>query len=218
MNKTEASNLVMRTLSWSFLAHDTNVKKHDNRFRKNTLLPYITHITDIYKKLSRCGINIGSSKLDIEEVVKIQQLAILHDILEDTKTTDEQLAAEFGSEILKLVKQVTRKDGDESREQKWEFLSGFLSEDVHHYSVIVKIIDRYVNTMDYYDTDMWYAGYYALQAYPLYIRWKEDKNNWPSEIKIAINNCINELSAIVKSRYGKNIFDLDFESAKKLAI
>jgi len=216
MNKTEAANLVMKTLSVSFLAHDSFAKKYDNRFRKNTLLPYITHITDVYKKLSRCGINLSNNKLDIEEVIKVQQLAILHDILEDTTITEEKLASEFGDEILKLVKQVTRKDGNESREQKWEFLNGFLSDDIHHYSVVVKIIDRYVNTMDYFDTDAWYAGYYALQAYPLYIRWKEDKNNWPSEIKIAINNCIHELSVIVKSRYGKNIFDFDFENVKKL--
>lgn len=216
MNKKEAADLIAKTMGYAFVAHNNLARSENNRFRKNTLLPYITHICDVYKKLSRYGIHLNNDKLDFEEVTKIQQVAILHDVLEDTTITYNQLSSEFGSEIADLVVQVTRKDGHESREQKWEFLNGFLSEDVHHYAVIVKIADRYVNTMDYYDTDIWYAGFYALQAYPLYLRWKEDRNNWPNEIKIAINNSINELSAIVKQRYSHSILDLDFESVKKL--
>jgi len=216
MNKTEASHLIMKTMEWSFMAHNVYAKSDANRFRKNTLIPYFTHITDVLKKLSRFGINLSNNKLDINEVVLIQQLAILHDVLEDTNITVGQMIAEFGEEVTKLVLQVTRKDGHESRLQKWDFLYGFLSEDVHHYSVVVKITDRYVNVMDYCDTDRWYAAFYALQAYPLYIRWKEDKNNWPSEIKIAINNSISELSGIVQTRYSKNIFDFDIENVKEL--
>jgi len=69
--------------------------------------------------------------------------AILHDILEDTSTSEKEIEQKFGKEILEIIKAVTHKDEEEPDE---EYLSrvaagGYLA-------VLVKRFDRLENLND----------------------------------------------------------------------
>jgi (p)ppGpp synthase/HD superfamily hydrolase len=73
-------------------------EKHNFQRRKNTTAdPYINHCIDAMHILSQAGI----------EDPNILAAAVLHDTLEDTKTTFEELIHEFGEEITLLVQECT---------------------------------------------------------------------------------------------------------------
>jgi len=79
-------------------AVDFAAKKHQNQRRKNPLqTPYINHPIGVAMYLSECGV----SDTDVLSA------AILHDTVEDTDTTLEELATVFGTRIAALVSTVS---------------------------------------------------------------------------------------------------------------
>ena len=74
-------------------------EKHKNQRRKNeSATPYINHPIDVAELLIRVG-NVQDESLIIA--------ALLHDTIEDTDTTKEELEANFGRDVLSLVLEVT---------------------------------------------------------------------------------------------------------------
>lgn len=71
------------------------------------------------------------------------QAAILHDILEDTPTTEEEVRSRFGEKILEIVKAVSHKDEDEPDE---EYLNRVAKGG--NLAVLVKRLDRLENLND----------------------------------------------------------------------
>jgi len=87
------SSLEILTKAIAFAAN-----KHSNQRRKNKdKSPYIEHPIRVMHLLSKSGINS----------LKILCAAVLHDTVEDTQTTKEELIKEFGEEIAKIVMEVT---------------------------------------------------------------------------------------------------------------
>jgi guanosine-3',5'-bis(diphosphate) 3'-pyrophosphohydrolase len=73
--------------------------KHRNQRRKDTeKTPYINHPIQVAETLSR----VGAVQ---DEAVLIA--AVLHDTIEDTGTTEEELGAKFGQAVLDYIKEVT---------------------------------------------------------------------------------------------------------------
>lgn len=70
---------------------------HDQQRRKYTGEPYIMHPLEVADILVRYGADDG------EMVVA----AVLHDVLEDTEATAEQVEGLFGARVRKLVEEVT---------------------------------------------------------------------------------------------------------------
>lgn len=66
--------------------------KHQNQKRKGTNLPYIVHPMEVMQILTENGCN--------ENVIVA---GILHDTLEDTDTTPQEIEKEFGKDILAIV-------------------------------------------------------------------------------------------------------------------
>jgi GTP diphosphokinase / guanosine-3',5'-bis(diphosphate) 3'-diphosphatase len=85
------SNLVIKAAVFAAEKHKYQRRKGFNQ------VPYINHPLKVAKLLSDCGEN--------EENLLIA--AILHDIIEDTDATGEELASEFNPEISKIVLEVT---------------------------------------------------------------------------------------------------------------
>lgn len=77
-------------------------KAHCGTFRKGTKIPYIVHPMEAGA--------IAASITDDEEVISA---AILHDVLEDTFVSAEEIEKEFGKEVLRLVKS----DSENKREE-----------------------------------------------------------------------------------------------------
>jgi (p)ppGpp synthase/HD superfamily hydrolase len=78
-------------------ALDKAFELHKEQKRKSSETPYIVHIYDVAKYLL--------SEPDVSEEVIIA--GILHDTLEDTCYTADELEKEFGREVLHLVKFAT---------------------------------------------------------------------------------------------------------------
>ncbi|MGH7966858.1 MAG: HD domain-containing protein [Candidatus Binatia bacterium] len=91
----ETSNIAVPLLSALRFA----AVKHCNQRRKGVdAAPYINHLIEVVELLARVG--------GITDPV-VLQAAILHDTLEDTKTTPEELEAAFGQAVRHVVEEVT---------------------------------------------------------------------------------------------------------------
>lgn len=78
-------------------------ERHEKQFRKGTTIPYILHPLETLQILS-----------EMHADVNVQIAGILHDLLEDTDTTEEEITAQFGSDISSLVRQHS-----EEKEKNW---------------------------------------------------------------------------------------------------
>ena len=73
--------------------------KHRNQRRKDAdASPYINHPIAVAHLLATTG--------EVSDIATLTA-AVLHDTIEDTKTTPEELEAEFGAEVRHLVEEVT---------------------------------------------------------------------------------------------------------------
>ncbi len=85
------------------------VRKHAGQFRKGSTIPYITHVVE--------ALAIVSQLTDDEEV---RAAAVLHDTLEDTETTKEELVQNFGERVTALVAAESEdKREDQPAEETW---------------------------------------------------------------------------------------------------
>ena len=110
--------------------------KHDGQLR-NSGEPYFTHVLAVADNCAALG-------MDIETIIA----GMLHDVLEDTDATEEEMQKEFGDNILFLVKGVTKlgKVKYRGQERHVESLRKFfvaLSEDLR--VLIIKLADRLHN-------------------------------------------------------------------------
>lgn len=118
-------------------------KKHLGQFRKSGE-PYIIH------PIATAEILL-SWKMDVKTIIT----GILHDVLEDTKTEEEEIKKIFGNNVLNLVKYVTkvsllskenRKDKSVKTEVEQQYLvQVFLSMSKDIRGMIVKLADRLHN-------------------------------------------------------------------------
>ena len=118
-------------------------KRHEGQKRKSGE-PYIIHPIAVAEIVAEIG-------LDTDAIVA----ALLHDCLEDTVTSHDELAAEFGTSVAELVEGVTkltRVEYSTSEEQQMENLRKMflaMSKDIR--VILIKITDRLHNmrTMQY---------------------------------------------------------------------
>jgi len=90
-NYIEPLRLIFKALSFS-------AEKHKNQRRKGVDgAPYINHPIEV------CNLLISCNVADLNTLVA----AILHDTIEDTDTTPEEIKGLFGNDILELVEEVT---------------------------------------------------------------------------------------------------------------
>jgi len=87
-------------MSFGAVLEATNfaAEKHRNQRRKNVeQTPYINHPIEVATILTRAGIN--------DEDVLIA--ALLHDTIEDTETSVEEVTERFGSNVIRIVMECT---------------------------------------------------------------------------------------------------------------
>jgi guanosine-3',5'-bis(diphosphate) 3'-pyrophosphohydrolase len=85
-------------------------RKHKTQKRKDGVEPYINHPLEVAEILSKIG------GVEDEDILVA---AILHDTIEDTNTTEEEILCLFGQKVCEYVKEVTD-DKSLSREvRKW---------------------------------------------------------------------------------------------------
>jgi len=88
----------IESLKLIFKALKFSAQKHKNQRRKGPdEAPYINHPIEVCYQLISCNV------ADINTLIA----AILHDTIEDTNTTPEEIKNLFGNDVLKIVKEVT---------------------------------------------------------------------------------------------------------------
>lgn len=132
-------------------------EKHKGQIRKNnTTVEYITHpinVANLVKKYANNAVNIDD----------LVSSAYLHDTLEDTNTTYEELICNFGNIISNLVKELTNNDVLKKEMGKTKYLSmkmANMSED----ALIIKLCDRLDNVSSLYDTNKAFIDKYLRET------------------------------------------------------
>jgi len=92
-------NITVKDISIIFRALGFAAEKHKKQHRKGGLAtPYINHLIDVAEKLWEIG--------NIRDFRTISA-GILHDTIEDTETSREELESKFGKEVCSIVLEVT---------------------------------------------------------------------------------------------------------------
>ena len=117
--------------------HFAAAKHRDQRRKSREASPYINHLIEVAEILSCVG--------GITDLTTLQA-AVLHDTIEDTQTTSEELESRFGPEVRRLVEEVT----DDERLPKAE-RKRLQIERAPHLSPkakLIKIADKISNVRD----------------------------------------------------------------------
>ena len=77
-------------------AYEYAAKAHKGQYRKGTQIPYLTHI-----------ITTVGYTMELTDDIEVLQAAILHDTVEDTDVTLDDLKREFGDRVSRLVEAET---------------------------------------------------------------------------------------------------------------
>ncbi len=119
-------------------------KAHEGQLRKSGE-PYYNHVF-------ATGYNLATLKMDADTIAA----GIMHDVLEDTPVTEQEMAEEFGEHITKLVKGVTklgklRYSGVERHVESLRKFFVAMADDIR--VVVIKLCDRLHNiqTLQYVD-------------------------------------------------------------------
>lgn len=131
----EDKNLIRRACEFARIAHSGQLRKSGE--------PYYNHVF-------QTGVNLSVLKMDADTI----SAGIMHDVLEDTAVTNEEMTNEFGPHITKLVEGVTKlgKLKYSGAERHIESLRKFfvaMSDDIR--VVVIKLCDRLHNiqTLEY---------------------------------------------------------------------
>lgn len=112
-----------------------------NQTIPGTKLPYVVHISNVAMEI----LAIGQHPSDFDLGFSIQ-LALLHDTLEDTSATFEEITATFGVEVAEGVAALTKNENLPKEERMTDSLQriGKLSKEV----AAVKLADRITNLQE----------------------------------------------------------------------
>ena len=136
-----------------------SAEKHRTQHRKDNVSPYINHPIAVAETLARVG-NVR----DLDTIVA----AILHDTIEDTDTTPEEISREFGDGVLSLVLEVS--DDKTLRKEVRKQLQIENAPHKSHPAKLIKLADKINNLIDltnYPPTD------WPLERRVEYLNWSE---------------------------------------------
>ena len=118
-------------------AHFAAQKHRDQRRKDKHTSPYIIHPISVALEIAQTG------GVDDPEILAA---ALLHDTIEDTKTTPEELEEQFGKQVRKYVLEVTDDKSllkDERKEKQIEH-----AETLSKGAVLIKLGDKISNVTD----------------------------------------------------------------------
>lgn len=165
-------------------------EKHKGQMRKNnTPVEYITHPINVANLVKKYANNA-------ENIDDLVSSAYLHDTLEDTNTTYEELICNFGNLISNLVKELTNNDVLKKEIGKTKYLSmkmKSMSED----ALIIKLCDRLDNVSSLYDTNKAFIDKYLRETISILNYIINNRNLNTIHLNI-INDINKEVNNIIK--------------------
>ncbi|PJE81488.1 hypothetical protein COU58_02170 [Candidatus Pacearchaeota archaeon CG10_big_fil_rev_8_21_14_0_10_32_42] len=133
-------------------------EKHKDQVRKFVGEPYFSHLENVS--------NIVKEYVQKENKEEMIAIALLHDILENTKTTEEELEKNFGNKIASIVKELTTDKTESEKIGKSEYLAKKLSDKrrVSDNALLIKLADRLDNVSDLHNGKNDFAKAYAKET------------------------------------------------------
>ncbi|CAJ0578058.1 unnamed protein product, partial [Mesorhabditis spiculigera] len=136
--KSAPESELVQDISLIIKATDFAARKHRSQKRKDIKqTPYINHPIGVAQILT--------SEAKIYDSVTLAA-AMLHDTVEDTKTTHEEILAEFGQEVHDIVKEVT--DDKSLPKEERKRLQILHAPHNSHKAKLVKLADKLYNLRD----------------------------------------------------------------------
>lgn len=175
LNKDDAA-LIDKAYEYASYAHSYQIRASGD--------PYLVHCVSVAK-------NLAELKIDPATIAA----ALLHDILEDTLVTEQELIKEFGEEVVSLVKGVTKlnkyqfHDNITEQAENWRKMLLAVVKDIR--VIIIKLADRLHNmrTIKFLTLDKQKSisqeslTLYAPFAHRLGIyKWKSELEDWAFEV------------------------------------
>jgi len=172
----EDYSLIEKAYEYASYAHSYQIRASGE--------PYLVHCVSVAK-------NLAELKIDTATVAA----ALLHDILEDTLVTEQELIKEFGEEVVSLVKGVTKlnkyqfQDNITEQAENWRKMLLAVVKDIR--VIIIKLADRLHNmrTIKFLPPDKQKSisqeslTLYAPFAHRLGIyKWKSELEDWAFEV------------------------------------
>lgn len=114
--------------------------KHNGQTRKDGITPYIAHPIDVSKL-------IEDFAFDNDNLETMMVSALLHDTIEDTDTTYEEIYEEFGETIANIVLELTSDKIEQKRVGKAKYLKEKMYK-MSEEALTVKLADRLSNLKD----------------------------------------------------------------------
>jgi guanosine-3',5'-bis(diphosphate) 3'-pyrophosphohydrolase len=131
--------------------------KHRNQKRKGAAgIPYINHPIEVAALL------IKHMKEPVKEIIIA---SVLHDVLEDTDTSPEEIQQKFGADIMNLVQEVTDDMTLSSRERKSQQIAH--AESLSYEARCIKIADKTCNIRDILTTRIYWSRRQKIH----YVEW-----------------------------------------------
>jgi (p)ppGpp synthase/HD superfamily hydrolase len=113
-------------------------ERHAGQLMPGTQLPYVVHITSVTAEVMNAIARAPVAKPDLAIAG-----ALLHDTVEDTRTTIEEVAARFGAEIAAAVQALSKDPSLPKSERMADSLTRIRAQP--HEVWMVKLADRTVN-------------------------------------------------------------------------
>lgn len=115
-------------------------KKHKGQIRKGSKKPYVSHPQRVADLLGR----FKDSSVNYEALLAA---AMLHDTVEDTDTSIEEIREEFGDLVANIVKELTSDEKMIAKVGKAEYLMKKMVK-LSSYGLLLKLLDRLDNVTD----------------------------------------------------------------------
>lgn len=131
------------------------ITAHKGQVRKGNGRPYILHPISV---MSRIFANKESKNMYM-----LACAAILHDCIEDTEVTLEDIIKEFGPQVAAIVDELTLDKSQYEAIGKKEYLAQELNI-MSSYALAIKLCDRLENVCDMKDMDEKFQQYYTKQT------------------------------------------------------
>ena len=139
--------------------------KHEGQVRKIAKVPYINHPMNVAKTLENLN--------EREDLIKA---AYLHDTIEDTETTFEEIKEKFGKRIADLVQELTSDKNKIKRIGKVEYLSKKINK-MSNDALTIKLADRLDNVKDLSKDNLKFSEKYAKQTDEILKKIKRELND-----------------------------------------
>lgn len=117
-------------------AHDFVVEAHGTQKRKYIDVPYLVHLEETAQLLHEITEGTVHSDMYIA--------ALLHDVVEDTDVTLQDVGREFGKRVMDLVEELTNDEVAKKAEGKKPYLSKKLNT-MSKDAFLIKLCDRFSN-------------------------------------------------------------------------